>query len=338
MSQWLLLDSLTLSDTYRIREHLDEDAIERYAGILASLPPVKVARMDGKLYLIDGFHRVGAARRKGENGLMADVMEVTEDVAFEMAVKANVLHGLPLRARERRRAAIELLRRFPQRTDRWIAEDAGMDSKTVNSIRLELAGNAEIPHCQFLVGKDGRRWDCTCDACQPKPQPVKEDPWADVNMPAIEAEPEPEPIVEKPQPIRMETRPAPMMQAPPTEAAEAQRSEAAPVQEPKAVLPANEPSTPAQSASVSHLGDKRADLRRNLFNPLVRIKAALDELEAGDFHEEPIDWIDEAMDLLREIEGRSQSTRNNLRKIFDWKKEREPLANKVVSLTDRKRA
>lgn len=338
MAQWLLLGNLVLSDVYRIREALDEDAVERYSSILASLPPIKVARMNGQLFLIDGFHRVEAAKRKGENGMMAEVFEVTEDVAYEMAVKANVLHGLPLRAKERRHAAEEMLKRFPVRSNRWVASDTGLSDHTVESIRENLERSAQIAHSQYVVSLDGRRWPCACDACQPKPEVVEEDPWADVDettpLVALKS------AIEQVQSLRVETSPVVEVRPSVLDIVQATRSEIPAGQESMRSPSYSEQTTSRQPghAPVSYLGDKRAELRRGLFNPLVRIREAIEELEAGDFHEAPIDWIDEAMTLLQSIEGRSSTLRYNLGKTFDWKKEREPLANKVLSMADHKRA
>ena len=45
--------------------HLDEDKVSRYAQILDQMPPVVVFELGKGLLLVDGYHRVEAARRLG---------------------------------------------------------------------------------------------------------------------------------------------------------------------------------------------------------------------------------------------------------------------------------
>lgn len=93
-------------------------------------------------------------------------------------------HGLPLRSKERRRAAKELLRLFLGRSNRWIAEDLGVDHKTVAAIRSDLEAGGEIPHLKILTGSDGKQYPCTCPKCQPKAKPT---------LAVAHPQPEPEP-------------------------------------------------------------------------------------------------------------------------------------------------
>jgi hypothetical protein len=53
--------------------HLDVMRVERYAGTLDALPPVVVFDTPEGLLLVDGYHRVAAARRLGLETVEAEV-------------------------------------------------------------------------------------------------------------------------------------------------------------------------------------------------------------------------------------------------------------------------
>jgi len=76
----------------------------------ADFPPVKLARIDGSLYLVDGWHRCDAAMENDQYHIWAEVSDMTFNEAHWQAAKANTQHGLPLKAKEYRevfRAFIE---------------------------------------------------------------------------------------------------------------------------------------------------------------------------------------------------------------------------------------
>jgi ParB-like chromosome segregation protein Spo0J len=53
--------------------HLDAARVEQYAEILDALPPVVVFDTGEGLLLVDGYHRVAAARRRGLETVEAEV-------------------------------------------------------------------------------------------------------------------------------------------------------------------------------------------------------------------------------------------------------------------------
>jgi hypothetical protein len=66
-------------------QHLDPDRVERYAGMLDDLPPVTVFRLPGGLLLVDGYHRLAAARRLGRTTVPAEVRTGSETDALRFA-------------------------------------------------------------------------------------------------------------------------------------------------------------------------------------------------------------------------------------------------------------
>jgi hypothetical protein len=66
--------------------HLDEDKVARYAHILDQLPPVVVFDLGDELLLVDGYHRVEAARRLGQPMIGAQVRQGSRADALRCAV------------------------------------------------------------------------------------------------------------------------------------------------------------------------------------------------------------------------------------------------------------
>lgn len=70
-----------------------------------SFPPITVARIDGLLLLVDGFHRLQAHRGAGKRTIEAVILEgLTREDAFFEAVIANTQHGIGLSKDEKRAA------------------------------------------------------------------------------------------------------------------------------------------------------------------------------------------------------------------------------------------
>ncbi|MFD2467892.1 ParB/RepB/Spo0J family partition protein [Amycolatopsis silviterrae] len=116
----------------------------------ADLPPIVVHRATGRV--IDGMHRLTAARLRGEPEISAQLFDGDEDEAFLLAVRLNVSHGMPLTIADRRAAAARIIRTHPRLSDRAVAVSAGLSAKTVGSLRRKLDGPPEPAR----VGRDGR--------------------------------------------------------------------------------------------------------------------------------------------------------------------------------------
>jgi ParB-like chromosome segregation protein Spo0J len=130
---------------------VDEDHVLALAEVLDRVPPVVVDKRTMKV--IDGVHRVEASRRTGRSEIRAVFFDGSETDALVVAVQANVRHGKPLSLSERQAAAGALLRRCPERSDRWLAEVCGLSHSTV--ARIRQAADALGPGAR--TGRDGRR-------------------------------------------------------------------------------------------------------------------------------------------------------------------------------------
>lgn len=125
---------------------VDESHVDVLAGVLDQVPPILVHRET--LRVIDGVHRVRAARLLGRTRLPARLVDTAAADAFVTAVRANTEHGLPLSVADRKAAAATILRTHPHWSDRMIADVVGLAAKTVAATRTR-DGAAR-------TGRDGR--------------------------------------------------------------------------------------------------------------------------------------------------------------------------------------
>lgn len=126
--------------------------VELLAAVQSAFPPIIVHRPT--MGVIDGVHRVLAARRRGESHIDAYFFNGSEADAFVIAVRVNVGHGLPLTLAERKTAAERIVASHPQWSDRMIASVTGISSSTVAQIRRCLSD--EPADGQARMGHDGR--------------------------------------------------------------------------------------------------------------------------------------------------------------------------------------
>jgi ParB-like chromosome segregation protein Spo0J len=123
------------------------------AAMIDSCPPIIVER--SSCSIVDGVHRVLAARTLGRKTIRARLFEGSHGDAIVVAIRANVVHGLPLTLAEREAGAQRILSIHPQWSDRRIGEVCGLSGKTVASLRNRPT--AEVPQLDARVGADGRR-------------------------------------------------------------------------------------------------------------------------------------------------------------------------------------
>lgn len=116
------------------------------------LPPILVQR--ATMNIIDGAHRLLAARMRGQEEIDVRLYDGDQASCFVMAVRANVTHGLPLSLADRKAAATSIIRFYPNWSDRMIASVSGLAAGTVAGLRRRpSADNTQL--CG-RVGRDGR--------------------------------------------------------------------------------------------------------------------------------------------------------------------------------------
>lgn len=150
------------------RAAIDKATVMVYAACFDQLPVLDVFWIEGRdgWWLVDGWHRLAAAKELGLAYIEANTHQGTFDDALEFAYDANLKHGRPLTLNQRKDAAKLKLRRHTERSNRWIAQDCGMTADTVISLRKELEQLSKIDSLDKLQGRDGK-W-------RPREMPKKE--------------------------------------------------------------------------------------------------------------------------------------------------------------------
>jgi hypothetical protein len=145
------LDTLGPADSPRL-DGVNTEHVRALAEAAAEFPPILVQR--STMRVIDGMHRLSAARRKGQPDIGVEFFDCTDEEAFVLAVAANATDGLPLTGADRRAAAVRIMRHRPEASDRLIAELTGLTPKAVGGIRRRAAET--LPKPAKRVGRDGR--------------------------------------------------------------------------------------------------------------------------------------------------------------------------------------
>jgi hypothetical protein len=142
-----LVESLSIRN-----QGVNEEHVATLLDTKDPLPPIVVHAPTSTV--IDGVHRVCAARRRDDHSIEAYLVDCPVEDAILLAVKLNTCHGLPLTRGDRRAGAAQILRLHPEWSDRRIAGIAGLSPKTVASVRREAS--EEIPQSKARIGRDGR--------------------------------------------------------------------------------------------------------------------------------------------------------------------------------------
>lgn len=143
------MKALSFGFSPRTRGH-DKAHVDVLIGVIDRLPPILVHAPT--MRVIDGMHRVLAARSVGRQSICARLFHGSEAEAEVQAVFSNVSHGKPLTLTERQAAARNVLSCYPTWSDRRVAAVCGLSPKTVGRVRQETTGEGP----QLRLGRDGK--------------------------------------------------------------------------------------------------------------------------------------------------------------------------------------
>lgn len=129
---------------------LDADHVRTLAELDGQWPPIVINRADGRV--VDGHHRLAAARSLGMRSIPAVYYEGPPEATFVEFVRRNVEHGLPLTLAERREAATRILRACSDWSDRRVAKLCALSPRTVATLRPP----ARSTDVERRIGADGR--------------------------------------------------------------------------------------------------------------------------------------------------------------------------------------
>jgi hypothetical protein len=123
------------------------------AASSGELPAILVQK--SSLRIVDGMHRIEAAKLRGERSINARFVDCSDEDAFMLAVKSNTLHGLPLSRADRIAGAKRILEWHADWSDRAVAAAAGLSAKTIAGLRYRSGGEAQ--ELDKRLGRDGKR-------------------------------------------------------------------------------------------------------------------------------------------------------------------------------------
>jgi ParB-like nuclease domain len=153
-TQFVPVGSLRPADSPRL-DGEDVEHIQMLAGVETRLPPILVHR--ATMRVIDGMHRLRAARLRSDEHIEVRFFDGSEQEAFVLGVKANITHGRPLSLLDRTTAAERIMVTHPAWSDRAIAAAAGIGARSVASLRRRLEAEAgDVDEVRARTGRDGR--------------------------------------------------------------------------------------------------------------------------------------------------------------------------------------
>jgi hypothetical protein len=168
------LDDLLPADSPRTGGE-DTGHAQALAACGDPLPPLLVHR--ATMRVIDGTHRLLAARLRRQPTVAVRFFDGSAEDAFVLAVESNTLHGLPLTLADRTAAAARILVSHPRWSDRAVAARTGLAAATVGALRRRTAPAPE--DTTHRVGRDGRvRPLSTAEGRRAAARLIAEDPGA----------------------------------------------------------------------------------------------------------------------------------------------------------------
>lgn len=190
------IEDVVLDERCQARADVDHDAVNEYAEAYKTgktLPPPEVFRVSGKLYAVDGYHRIPAAFKAGIDFLrVAVVGDGTIDDAIWYATGVNQAHGVRRTNADKRRA-VRMALNSPigqEQSTAALAEHLGVSRPFVSKLRedWEAAQGATVAPSEpkRRKGKDGKSYPAR------KPKQALSD---DTSGP----EPDPDPLPHEPE-------------------------------------------------------------------------------------------------------------------------------------------
>lgn len=142
------LATLTLDPAIQPRAGLDEDTVLEYVEAQErdeTFPPLLAVETSTDLLLIDGWHRVEAAKRRGVDRLPTRIVRGSREVAIEISAQCNARHGRPRSAADLGKvlAMLIALPRWKQATDASLAAHCRVSRQALQRARSSILPKLE---------------------------------------------------------------------------------------------------------------------------------------------------------------------------------------------------
>ena len=137
------IKDIEVDTSLQARVRMSEPVLQEYSALLmegVSFPPVVLFDDGDKKYLVDGFHRVYAAKRVGRDHIQAELHRGSKHEGFMFSLRANAAHGLQRSNEDKRHGVLKLLEDFEysDKSDREIAALCAVSHTFVARIRAGM--------------------------------------------------------------------------------------------------------------------------------------------------------------------------------------------------------
>jgi len=139
----ILVKDIEVDASLQTRVRMNEPVLQEYAALMMegiSFPPVVLFNDGAKKYLVDGFHRLYAAKRIGRDRIQAEIHSGSKHAGFLYSLRANATHGLQRSNEDKRHGVLKLLEDFEysDKSDREIAALCAVSHTFVGKIRASI--------------------------------------------------------------------------------------------------------------------------------------------------------------------------------------------------------
>ena len=144
----------------RFRAKLDHQTSAEYARLRAeatTLPKPVVIERENRYFVLDGIHRIEAARMNGEASVDVELFLGEWRDGIQFGLTANATHGLPRSNADKIQCIKIALAEFPDLSDRELGRICAVDRKMVGRQRKRTTGaQPQLNDGQRRVGRDGK--------------------------------------------------------------------------------------------------------------------------------------------------------------------------------------
>lgn len=151
------LTEIRIDGGTQTRAEISNATVEEYSEAVlegAKFPPVDVFFDGVENWLADGFHRYHAHKRAEVKDIAATIHNGSKDDALVFALGANTKNGLRRTNEDKRKCVSIALERWPDWSDRRIADVCGVHHETVGNARPRVvADSATSPTRTDTLGR-----------------------------------------------------------------------------------------------------------------------------------------------------------------------------------------
>ncbi len=167
------INSVNLDSRFQMRAELNQGVIDEYTELIRDNggkwpfdAAVQCVEVSGKVYVVDGWHRVKAALAAGEDQILVQTTKGTERDALRAALRANSAHGLRRSNADKRRAVRAALADADIRemSHRQVADLCGVSHNFVATIAGAMSFDDSSP--RKTAGADGADRPATMQAAE----------------------------------------------------------------------------------------------------------------------------------------------------------------------------